>query len=217
MLFPAESGFRGLSVEGFEVFDLADRERRRRAILSTFHPSLAQLGRELIQELPQERARPLHAHLPRLDWPPGYEPFCTWLALSHEAHGYQSGAQLSVGVHRDYVSIRLGWDIGQGAFGRFEFLCRHGGLGPALAATARQHGLAFRVYAAAPWPVGSRVAFVSAADWRGAFEVARARGVWYELGVRHDLPEAAGLIGSPALGREAARVFTALLPLYERL
>ena len=28
---------------------------------------------------------------------------CTWLALSREAHGYQAGPQLNVGVHADHV------------------------------------------------------------------------------------------------------------------
>ena len=67
--------------------------------------------------------RELHAHLPRLDWPRDYQPFCTWLALSHHGQGYLAGPQLNGGVHSSYVAVRLGWDTSQAPFGRFEFLC----------------------------------------------------------------------------------------------
>lgn len=217
MLFEPGQRFEGLPLDGFAVFEIPERDRRRRAIVDAFHPALTALGQDLVERLEPESSRPLHAHLPRLDWPRSYQPFCTWLALSHEAQGYQARAQLNLGVHRDYVAIRLGWDTGQDAYGRFEFLCRHGGLGDRLERAAAGHGLAFRVYASARWPEGSREVFCSRTDWKRSLDEAAERGVWWEIGARHDLPGAAELVGSPELGREAARVFSALLPEYERL
>lgn len=217
MLFEPSGLFDGVPVEGFEVFRIPDRDERRRKIVSTFHPALEILGQDLIEHLEPRSDRQLYKHLPRLDWPPDYQPFCTWLALSHELQGYQAGAQLNVGIHAQYVAVRLGWDTQQDAFGRFEFRCRHGELGSEMAGLAAEHGLKFRIYASAGWPQGSRCVFESDADWRGAFEVSRQRGVWFEVGVRHELPGAAELIASPALGKDAARVFGALLPLYDRL
>ena len=216
MLFEPGFRFQGLPLEGFEVFDIPDRDERRRQIVSTFHPALELLGEDLVAHLAPRSSRPLHAHLPRLDWPRGYQPFCTWLALSHETHGYQSRAQLNLGVHRDHVAIRLGWDTGQDSFGRFEFMCRHHKLGEELAEVAATYDLRFRVYASAPWPEGSRSVFDSQTDWKQAFEVNRLRGVWFELGRRHELPEAGELVSSPALGKEAAEVFGVLLPFHER-
>lgn len=160
---------------------------------------------------------PLHIHLPRLDWPRGYQPFCTWLALSRLAQGYQAGPQLNVGVHAGYVAIRLGWDSQAASFGRFEFLATHAGLGDEMERVAGEEGLAFRVYASAPWPEGSRCVHQSAQDWKAAFEEVGRRGVWFELGVRRNLPEAASWVGSSAMGEEAYRVFRALMPLYDRL
>jgi hypothetical protein len=216
-LFEPPPRFAGLPEEGFKVFDLPDRETRRRAILAAFHPPLQVLAEDLLERLNPLAEAPLHAHLPRLDWPPGYEPFCTWLALSREAHGYQAGPQLNLGVHRDYTAARLAWDTSAAGFGRFEFFCRHGGLGESLAAAARENGLAFRVYASAPWPEGSRRVFESDANWVGAFEEVKRRGVWFELGRRWDLPGETPRITSPELGRDAAAVFEVLLPLYDRI
>jgi hypothetical protein len=213
-LFRPAARFPGLPAEGFAAFDVKDREARRRAILDAFHPALGLLGEDLVEGL---EPPPLHAHLPRLDWPKGYQPFCTWLALSRQAHGYQAHAQLNVGVHRDHVGLRLGWDASADSFGRFEFLARHAHLGEAMASLARESGFTFRVYAAAPWPEGSRVVFASADDWQGAFDEVRRRGVWFELGVRLDLPEHLPIVTSPALGTEAARVFGSLLPLHDRI
>ena len=82
---------------------------------------------------------------------------------------------------------------------------------------AAQHGLEFRVYAASPWPEGSRSVFASATDWRGAFHEVKRRGVWFELGRRYDLPESAAVVGSQDLARETLRVFRALLPVVERI
>ncbi len=217
MLFRPKPRFTGLALQAFEAFAIPDRERRRRAILEGFHPSLKLLGEDLLELLGPLTPAPLHAHLPRLDWPAGYQPFCTWLALSHEGHGYQAAAQLNVGVHRDHVAARLAWDTQGAGFGRFEFLCRYGGMGEALAEAARDQGLAFRVYAAAPWPEGSRRVFDSASDWAGSFAEVRRRGVWWEIGARHDLPAVSDRLTGSWLVDEAGRVFTALLPILDRI
>ena len=219
-LFRPAARFGGLPADGFGAFDVEPSEARRRAIVEAFHPALGRLGEDLLDSLREAAgpgAPPLHAHLPRLDWPKGYRPFCTWLALSRQSHGYQAHPQLNVGVHRDHVGLRLGWDTAADGFGRFEFLCRHAHLGDAMAEAAREAGLEFRVYTAAPWPEGSRVVFESAEDWKGAFDETRRRGVWFELGVRLPLPQRMALVTSPELGTEAERVFRALLPLHDRI
>lgn len=209
--------FPGFRAEAFEVFSIRDRAERRKAIIEAFHPTLRLLAEDLIGALGRAPTTRLNAHLPRLDWPAGYQPFCTWLALSRERHGYQAGPQLNLGVHRDHVAARLAWDTATAAFGRFEFLCRHGGLGADLRTVAAAMEFRFRVYAATGWPEGSRRIFESADDLEGAFEEVRRRGVWFEVGVRHDLPDRLQLVTSPALGDEVLRVFGALLPTYERL
>ncbi len=217
MLFRPAARFRGLPQEAFRAFGIRDRESRRRAIVEGFHPGLRLLGEDLLEILGPRTEAPLHAHLPRLDWPQGYQPFCTWLAVSHESHGYQAGPQLNVGVHEDYVAIRLGWDPAADAFGRFEFLCRHGGLGAALAGIAADREFRFRVYAAAGWPQGSRLVFESGSDWSGSFDEVRRRGVWWEVGLRFDLPGAAALVHSASLGGRAADEFSILLPCVDRI
>src|SRR5258706_151307 len=127
-----------------------------------------------------------------------------WLLLSRLAHGYQAGPQLNVGIHADFVAARLAWDTAADAFGRFEFRCRMAALGEELVETASSSGLAFRVFAAAPWPEGSRCVFTSETDWDAAFvEVAR-RGVWWELGQRWELPYSFELVGSPAWSDDVA-------------
>lgn len=208
--------FSGFRAEDFAVFAIRDRETRRREILDRFHPGLRVLAVELAERLDAEGERGLHVHLPRLDWPKGYQPFCTWAALSKLPHGYQAGPQLNLGIHADHVSARFAWDTAADAFGRFEFQCRIGGLGAALEAIASEAGLAFRVYASAPWPEGSRVVFRSDADWAGALDAARRQGNWFELGKRWELSEEPGLIASPSLAPEAYRVFSAVLPLIDR-
>ena len=212
-LFGPARRFAGLPEEAFRAFGIPDHERRRRALVEGFHPALRVLGEDLVEALGLD----LHLHLPRLDWPPGYRPFCTWLALSPERHGYQGQAQLNIGVHADHVGLRLGWDTAADRFGRFVFLARFGGVGEGLAAVAAGHGLAFRVYASAPWPEGSRLVFASDRDWTGSLEVARCRGVWWEVGVRLDLPSCASRVLGPGLGLEAERIFRPLLPVLERL
>ncbi|MBZ5638387.1 MAG: DUF1054 family protein [Acidobacteriia bacterium] len=217
MLFRPAPRFDGLPAGAFEAFSIRDRDARRRAIVAGFHPALKLLGEDLLEILAPLTASPLYAHFPRLDWPAGYQPFCTWLAISHAAHGYQSAPQLNVGVHRDHLAVRLGWDTDASGFGRFEFLCWHGGVGAALADAAREHDLAFRVYAAAAWPEGSRRVFESASDWAGSFAEVRRRGVWWELGARYDLPQAEEKVGGSRLLDEAARVFGALLAHLDRI
>lgn len=217
MLLRPPPRFPGFRREDFEVFGIRDRNERRRAIVDAFHPGLKLLGDDLLTLLNGTSRSPFHAHLPRLDWPKGYVPFCTWLALSRLPHGYQAGPQLNVGVHADHVAARLAWDASADAFGRFEFRCRVAGLGPELAEAAAATGLVFRVYATAPWPEGSRCVFESETDWEEAFvEVAR-RGVWWEVGRRWALPESSDLVETPAWSGAVADVFEALHPLYERI
>ena len=223
LLFRQSPRFQGLPASGFGVFGLADRDVRRQAIIAAFHPALKLLGEDLLDELePAEPdmpppPQPLHRHLPRLDWPRGYQPFCTWLALSRESHGYQAGPQLNVGVHADHVAVRLGWDTSSDRFGRFEFLCRRGDLGAELERVASEQRLAFRVYAAAEWPEGSRCVFESPDGLELSFQEATRRGVWWEIGTRYEVPLALPLIGSVALFDETARIFRALLPIYDRI
>jgi hypothetical protein len=217
MLFEPSALFRGLPEEGFGLFALPDRVERRRRILATIHPPLEVLGEDLVSVLAPRAGAKLHLHLPRLDWPRNYEPFCTWLALSYEAHGYQAGAQLNVGVHADYVAVRLGWDTAAPAFGRFEFLCRVGHLDEPLLAAARAAGLRLRVYSAAPWPDGSRLVFESEDELARSFAEVQRRGVWWELSRRFELPAELSIVTSAALGRETARIFGELLPLLDRI
>jgi hypothetical protein len=217
MLFEQAPKFQGLPEQGFETFALLDRVTRRKAIIETIHPALEALGEDLLARLSSRAAEPLHAHLPRLDWPRNYEPFCTWLALSRQAQGYQSGPQLNLGVHADHVTARLGWDTSSDWFARFEFLCRQPDVGEALLDVAVEQDLRFRVYASAPWPRGSRCVIETASDLPATFAEARRRGVWWELGRRYPIPGALGLVCSAGFGREIASIFTALLPVYDRI
>jgi len=217
MLLPPPPRFPGLRREDFEVFGIREREVRRRAIIEAFHPALTLLADDLLLRLNDAPGPEFHPHLPRLDWPKGYVPFCTWLAFSPLPHGYQAGPQLNIGIHADHVSARLAWDTSADAFGRFEFRCRMAGLGEALVEAAASADLAFRVFAAAPWPEGGRCVFVSGTDWDQSFvEVAR-RGVWWELGRQWELPASFDLIESPSWSEAVAEVLLALVPLYRRL
>lgn len=216
MLFDPEQRFTGLPREGFELFSIRPDAERRREIIEQIHPSLQLLAEDLLLVLNEKAGVPLHAHLPRLDWPRGYRPFCTWLALSRESHGYQSGAQLNVGVHAEQVSVRMGWDVAADGFGRFEFLARHGSLGPELAALMEQSDLRYRVYASAPWPTGSRCIFDSD-DLVGSFDRLRETGVWWEVGRRYDLPGSLDHLCSPSFGADALEIFKRLLPIYEHV
>jgi hypothetical protein len=122
-----------------------------------------------------------------------------------------------VGVHADFVAARLAWDTGADAFGRFEFRCRVAGLGDALTEAADSAGLSFRVYAAAPWPEGSRCVFESATDWDTAFAEVARRGVWWELGRRWELPASFDLVGTPAWSEAVSEVLVALRRLYDKI
>jgi len=213
-LFEPGWKFAGFEAAAFEAFGIPDRETRRREIIARFHPALESLAEDLVDRLAPDAGSRLHRHLPRLDWPQGYQPFCTWLVLSTMAHGYQAAPQLNIGVHRDHVGARLGWDVAAASYGRFEFRCRHARLGGELEEVARRVGLAFRVYASAPWPEGSRLVYTSDEDWRGSLDEAARRGVWWELGRRWDLPAAGELVHSAALGPAILEVVEALVPLY---
>ncbi len=220
MLFDPPARFAGLPLDGFDVFTVEDRRARREAIVRAFHPALQALGDDLAGRLGEEAGRAFHVHLPRLDWPRGYQPFCTWLALSHMAHGYQAAPQLNVGVHADRVLIRMGWDTAAASFLRFEFLWLQTDVSDLLsAALAADPALRIRVYAAAPWPKGSRTAFESADDVKGSFRSAERIGVFWEVGERLDLadPSDRATIASAALGERTLASFRTLLPLYERL
>lgn len=217
VLFDPEPRFAGLPERGFSLFSIPDRARRRRAIIDTIHPALALLGDDLVGRLEPEKLGTLHVNLPRLDWPRSYEPFCTWMALSHHAHGYQGDAQLNIGVHTDHVAIRLAWDTQAAAFGRFEFRCLHGGMGEPMVEVAKALDLTFRVYASAPWPEGSRLVFEHPTDWRTAFAEVTRRGVWFEVGVRREIPESMAWATSVELLHDATRIFRGLLPFYEQV
>jgi hypothetical protein len=217
MLFEQAPKFKGLPAEGFDTFALADRTSRRRAIIETIHPALEALGKDLVERLSTRPSDSLHVHLPRLDWPRDYEPFCTWLALSRQAQGYQSGPQLNLGVHADHVTARLGWDTSSAWFARFEFLGRHGEIGEGLVAAASEAELLFRVYASAPWPRGSRCVIETRHDLPATFAEARQRGVWWELGRRYAIPASLPLVCSAEFGGEVASIFATLLPVYDRI
>jgi len=217
MLLRPPPRFPGFRDTDFDVFEIHDRETRRHRIIETFHPALKHLADDVLPLLGDQATRPFHAHLPRLDWPKGYVPFCTWLAFSRLPHGYQAGPQLNVGIHAGYVAARLAWDAAADAFGRFEFRARIAGLGEALAETAEAAGLVFRVYAAAPWPEGSKCVFESTTDWDAAFAEVARRGVWWEVGKRWDLPDALPLITTPDWSGAVADVLEALVPLYDRI
>jgi hypothetical protein len=59
--------------------------------------------------------------------------------------------------------------------------------------------------------------FAAAADVAGSFDEVTRRGVWWEVGRRHELPAELDRVCSAGWGREVARVFSELLPLYERI
>ena len=217
MLLRPPPRFPGFSFEDFEVFSIEDRDERRRRILDTFHPPLRLLADDVLPLLNEGDGAPFHPHLPQLNWPKGYVPFCTWLAFSRLPHGYQAGPQLNVGIHRDHVAARLAWDTSADAFGRFEFRCRIGGLGTVLEETAAASQLTFRVYAAAAWPEGSRLVFETSSDWDSAFTEVSRRGVWWELGRRWDLPEAFELVTTPDWSGVVGDVFEALASVYAKI
>ena len=107
MLLRPPPRFPGFRREDFDAFAIREREVRRRAIIEAFHPGLKLLADDALLLLNEAQAAPFHAHVPQLNWPKGYVPFCTWLALSRLPHGYQAGPQLNVGVHANFVAARL--------------------------------------------------------------------------------------------------------------
>jgi hypothetical protein len=81
---------------------------------------------------------------------------------------------------------------------------------------AREAGLRLRVYAAAPWPDGSRLVFESDDDLARSFAEVHRRGVWWEVSRRYELPAGKDVVFSGQLGQEAARIFKILLPVLDR-
>ena len=215
MLLRPPPRFPGFGREDFDVFAIRDHQERRRAIIDAFHPALRELADDLSPLLDEGGGAPFHVHLPRLDWPKGYVPFCTWLAFSRLPHGYQAAQQINVGIHADHAAIRVAWDTAADAFGRFEFRCRMAGLGETIAREAAEAGLAFRVYAAAPWPEGSRLTFESGTDWSRSFDEVARRGVWWEVGLRWDLPAALELVTTPAWSDALADAAAPLRRIYD--
>jgi hypothetical protein len=59
--------------------------------------------------------------------------------------------------------------------------------------------------------------FESGSAVRGSFDEVARRGVWWEGGRRHAVPERMELVCSPELGKEAVELLGALLPVYERI
>ena len=82
---------------------------------------------------------------------------------------------------------------------------------------AAELDLQFRVFASAPWPRGSDCVFASATDLRGSLDEIARRGVWWEVGRRHEVPGELDHLCSPEFGVEAAEVLEGLLPIYERI
>src|SRR5215470_12251145 len=120
--------FPGFTPDDFGLFLIRDRARRREENLRQIHPQLAGMSEDILSDFRRRGIEGLHPHLPQLNWPPGYQPFCTWLALSSHPHRYQELAQLNVGVHEPFVAVRLGFDTSGFAFGRLLFLISHGDL-----------------------------------------------------------------------------------------
>ena len=210
--------FPGFTPEDFTVFGDPDRARRREAILRLLHPKLAALGEDILGDFRRRGIEGLHPHLPQLSWPPGYQPYCTWLALSTQPHRYQDLAQLNVGVHEPFVSIRLGFDTSGFAFGRLLFLISHGDLKEVLARIAVPAGLRCRVYRRAPWPEGSRAIFDSGEDFLKGVQIAeRESAHWFEVGKIFTRESAQAELVRPDFAATAARILLILYPAFRRL
>ena len=215
---PTPFRFPGFAPGDFETFRIHDRHQRREEILRLIHPKLAALGADLLADFRHRGVEGLHAHLPHLSWPPGYQPFCTWLALSSQPHRYQQLAQLNVGVHEPYVSVRLGFDTAGESFGRFLFLMSHGDLQAVLARIAGPAGLRCRVYRRAPWPEGSRAIFDSGEDFlRGVRAAEREGGNWFEVGKIFTRQDHGRELAEPEFAATAARILATLYPVFRRL
>ncbi|HEV8377014.1 MAG TPA: DUF1054 family protein [Candidatus Polarisedimenticolia bacterium] len=209
--------FPGFAREDFTVFSDPDRSRRREAILRVLHPKLAALGEDILADFRRRGIEGLHPHLPQLNWPPGYQPFCTWLALSSHSHRYQELAQLNVGVHEAFVAVRLGFDTSGFAFGRLLFLISHGDIREVLARVAIPAGLRCRVYRRAPWPEGSRAIFDSGEDFLEGVQVAeREGGHWFEVGKTFTKEGAHEELSRSDFASTAAAILLALYPVFRR-
>jgi hypothetical protein len=210
--------FPGFEPGDFETFRIRDRHHRREEILRLLHPKLKALGEDILSDFRRRGIEGLHPHLPQLNWPPGYEPFCTWLALSTHPHRYQQLAQLNVGVHEPYVSVRLGFDTAGEAFGRFLFLMSHGDLPSVLDRIAAPARLRCRVYRHAPWPEGSRVIFDSGeAFLRGVQAAERENGNWFEVGRVFTRQDHGVELGQPEFAATAAGILMDVYPVFRRL
>ena len=214
----ASCRFPGFSPTDFEIFRIPDRDRRREAILQNIHPKLAALGEDILGDFRRRGIEGLHPHLPQLHWPPSYQPFCTWLAISTQPHRYQDLAQLNVGVHEPYVAVRLGFDTGGAAFGRFLFLMSHGDLKQALDRVAVPAGLRCRVYRRVPWPEGSRAIFDTGHDFLQGVRAAEREGAnWLEIGRIFTRESHATELARPEFAATATEILLTLYPIFRRL
>jgi hypothetical protein len=210
--------FPGFAPEDFRVFHIPDRADRRQEILRVFHPKLAALGEDILADFRRRGIEGLHPHLPHLNWPPGYQPFCTWLALSTQPHRYQDMAQLNVGVHEPFVSVRLGFDTSGSAFGRFLFLMTHGDLPATLERVVVPAGLRCRVYRRVPWPEGSRALFDTGHDFlQGIRAAEEGKADWLEIGKVLTRESAGEELARPEFAATATSVLLTLYPVFRRL
>ena len=210
--------FPGFTPDDFGLFQIRDRARRREEILRQIHPKLAAMSEDILSDFRRRGIEGLHPHLPQLNWPPGYQPFCTWLALSSQAHRYQDLAQLNVGVHEPFVAVRLGFDTSGFAFGRLLFLISHGDLKETLERIAVPSGLRCRVYRSVPWPEGSRAIFDSGEDFLKGAQVAEREGAhWFEIGKVFTRAHSDVLLSRPEFSATAAQILLTLYPAFRRL
>jgi len=210
--------FPGFVAEDFLPFRIHDAAARREAILERLHPKLTALAEDILADFRRRGIEGLYPHLPQLNWPPGYEPFCTWLALSAQPHRYQRLAQLNVGVHDPFVAIRLGFDTSGETFGRFLFLMSHGDLQEVLRRIAIPAGLRCRAYCRAPWPEGSRAVFDSGEDFLEGVKAAEREGAnWFEVGRIFAREDHTAELSSPEFAATAAGILLLLYPVFRRL
>lgn len=210
--------FPGFAAQDFRLFGIPDRTRRREAILQILHPKLAALGEDILADFRRRGIEGLFPHLPLLNWPRGYQPFCTWLALSNQPHRYQDLAQLNVGVHEPFVAVRLGFDTSGYAFGRLLFLISHGDLEEVFARIAAPAQLRCRVYRAAPWPEGSRAIYDSGDDFARGVRTAEREGAnWFEVGRVFTRDSEGAELYRPEFAAVVIQVLLSLYPLFRRL
>ena len=210
--------FSGFTDDDFTVFRIPERARRREEIIRLIHPKLAALGEDILADFRRRGIEGLYPHLPQLNWPPGYQPFCTWLALSTQSHRYQDLAQLNVGVHEPFVAVRLGFDTSGFAFGRLLFLMSHGDLKEVLARIAVPAGLRCRVYRRVSWPEGSKTLFDSGEDFLQAVQIAEKEGAhWFEVGKTFPRESSHELLTSSEFAAAAAQILLTLYPIFRRL